>query len=104
MTLILPHDLGIANASGLKQQLIPCVRQASPLLLDGSQVRRVHTASLQILSALFLQRSQSSLETQWSAASMELCEAASLSGLQYTLKLTAPTTLEQPDATPHPDC
>jgi len=99
----LPHDLGIANAVDLKQQLTACLNKPEQILLDGSQIQRIHTASLQILSAFFSSRNQSSLETAWSGTSTALCEATSVSGLSNILKLPD-KIMEKTNATPHIDC
>jgi len=88
-SLSLGNDLGIEHCAVLKQRLGDDLQQPALLMLDGSATTRVHTASLQLLCALFRTREQAGLDTQWVAASPILREAARLLGLSASLGLSA---------------
>jgi len=76
----IPADLGIESAEALQAELKG--RQAeAKLLLDGSQVNRMHAASLQVLAALFKQRGAAGLETRIDNPSDEFKAAARICGL-----------------------
>jgi len=85
--ILLSADLGIETAADLQRQLMPSLHQAQPVLLDASQVQRLHTASLQVLCALFMSRQRSGLETRWAAVSDILRDAANHLGLAAALEL-----------------
>jgi len=86
-SLSLGNDLSIETCSALKQRLDDGWQQPAPLLLDGSMIERIHTASLQLLCALFRSRQDAGHETAWAAASPVLRESARLLGLSATLGL-----------------
>jgi len=87
-SLPLDPDLSIETCAALKQRLDADLEQPTLLLLDGSAIERVHTASLQLLCALFRTRQHAGLDTGWIAASPVLREAARLLGLSAALALT----------------
>jgi anti-anti-sigma regulatory factor len=80
-TVELPADLGIESAGPLQESLQQAVQSTPALTLDGSQVGRLHAASLQVLAALFRQRAAAGLETRIENPSDELKAAARISGL-----------------------
>jgi len=86
-SLSLGNDLGIEACADLKQQLDECLHHPALLCLDGSAATRVHTASLQLLCALFRSRKDAGRDTGWVAASPVLHEAARLLGLTAVLGL-----------------
>jgi anti-anti-sigma regulatory factor len=77
----IPADLGIESAEGLQAELKPRQAEATPLVLDGSQVHRLHAASLQVLAALVKQRGAAGLDTRIENPSDEFKAAARISGL-----------------------
>jgi anti-anti-sigma regulatory factor len=77
----IPADLGIESAEPLQTALKPRLSDAAPLVLDGSQVHRLHAASLQVLAALFKQRAAAGRKTQIDNPSDELKAAARICGL-----------------------
>jgi len=99
-SLPLDPDLSIETCAALKHRLDSEVGQPALLLLDGSATTRVHTASLQLLCALFRTRQHAGLDTGWVAASPVLCEAARLLGLSAALSL--PARHEPPSISPQP--
>jgi len=85
--ILLSADLGIETAVDLHRQLMPSLDRAQPVLLDASQVQRLHTASLQIVCALFMSRQRAGLETRWTAVSDILRDAVNQLGLAGALEL-----------------
>ena len=52
-TILLDQSLDIAGASQLQQLLIHVLQANAPVALDASNVTRVDTAALQVLTAFF---------------------------------------------------
>lgn len=48
-TVTLGEDLGIETSADLKQKLAGFLTQDGDLVLDAGEVRRIHTASVQLL-------------------------------------------------------
>lgn len=86
-TVHLGDDLGIEASTALKERLAPYLPQAHPVVLDGTQVQRVHTASLQVLCAFFASRGGSGHATELQGCSAALGDAARLLGLAAVLGL-----------------
>jgi anti-anti-sigma regulatory factor len=85
MTIVeLPADLGIESATDLKQLLLPAVDIDTEVQLDGQAVSRLHCASLQLLAAFVMARSQGKRPTRINA-SQALTQALGLLGLQALL-------------------
>jgi len=84
----LDPNLSIETCAALKHRLDSDVGQPALLLLDGSAIERVHTASLQLLCALFRTRQHAGLETRWVDASPILRESVRLLGLSSVLGLS----------------
>ena len=80
-TVHLGDDLGIEASTGLKERLAPYLAQAHAVVLDGAEVRRVHTAGLQVLCAFFASRGSSGHPTELRGSSETLRDAARLLGL-----------------------
>jgi len=92
-TVSLGEDLGIEASAELKERLAAHL-EAPAVELDGTAVRRVHTASMQVLCAFFRSRHQHGRSTGLAGASEPLREAARLLGLSAQLGLP-PTSNEQ---------
>lgn len=88
--LTLGEDLGIEASAELKQNLSPHLEQATALSLDGGEVARVHTASMQVLCAFVRSRREAGYATDFSACSDTLRNAARTLGLAQTLGLSSP--------------
>lgn len=84
----LGEDLGIETAADLKQKLSPLVAQSEPLVLDAGEVRRVHTAGIQVLCALAQDRRQAGLDTGFSALSDAFLDAVRLLGVATQLGIS----------------
>lgn len=84
----LGEDLGIETSHELKERLAGYLEQAA-LVLDGGQVRRVHTAGVQVLCAFFRSRRQAGHHTELAACSEVLRDAVRLLGVDAQLGLAA---------------
>ena len=80
----LGDDLGIEAATDLKQQLSAHLAQ-SDLMLDAAAVKRVHTASMQVLCTFVRERQQAGRKTGFTAISPALSDAARLLGVAAQL-------------------
>ncbi|UNK57370.1 STAS domain-containing protein [Pseudoxanthomonas daejeonensis] len=85
-TVSLGDDLGIEASADLKQRLSAHLEDPA-LALDGSAVKRVHTAAMQVLCAFFLSRGEQGRQTELASCSDALRDAARLLGLSTQLGL-----------------
>ena len=83
----LPADLGIEGAGELHSTLTRHVDDATPVVLDGGEVSRIHTAALQLFCLFCRDRRDHGHETRWQAASPALRSAAALLGIATLLQL-----------------
>lgn len=86
-TVHLGDDLGIETSTSLKERLAPHLGQAHAIVLDGADVRRVHTAGLQVLYAFVASRDSTGLRTELRGSSSVLRDAVRLLGLTAALGL-----------------
>lgn len=98
-TVHLGDDLGIEASTGLKERLAPYLTQAHAVVLDGTEVRRVHTAGLQVLCAFFASRESTGHPTVLRGCSEALLDAARLLGLGSALGLDTGTSAPSSNAT-----
>ena len=87
-TILLDQSLDIAGASQLQQLLIHVLQANAPVALDASNVTRVDTAALQVLTAFFKDAEAANVAVKWQKASDYLVNAAGLLGLVPSLHLT----------------
>ena len=80
-------DLGIERASDLKDQLLAQLESGRSVVLDGSQVERVHGAGLQLLAAFVREREEAGRKTRIDAPSPALVDAARVLALTTALGL-----------------
>lgn len=80
-------DLGIERASELKDQLLTQLESGRSVVLDGSQVERVHGAGLQLLAAFVREREEAGRKTRIDAPSPALVDAARVLALTTALGL-----------------
>lgn len=90
MPIPLSPDLGIEHAADLKATLSPQLGSRRTVVLDASAVKRVHTASLQLLCAFISERSQAGHATRIDKPTDTLVDAARVLGLQTALGLENP--------------
>ena len=72
----LQSDLGIEHVADLQAALMPHLATEEPVVLDGDQVARVHTAGLQLLHAFIRDRAARGCETTIATPSPTLTQAA----------------------------
>lgn len=84
MPLSLQADLGIEQVTDLQATLQPHLDDAT-LELSGAEVRRVHTAGLQLLHAFIRERAARGLSTTITLPSPTLVEAARQLALAVSL-------------------
>lgn len=83
----LPAELGIESAAELQRQLAGQLDQTEPVVLDASEVARVHTAALQLFCLFCRDRSSGGRQTHWKAPSTALKSAAALLGVAASMNL-----------------
>ncbi|GHH46209.1 STAS domain-containing protein [[Pseudomonas] boreopolis] len=88
-TVSLGEDLGIETSADLKQKLAPYLAEAGQLMLDAGQVRRIHTASVQVLCAFVDSRRKAGLRTGFDGCNDIFKDAVRLLGVAHTLGLSA---------------
>ncbi len=86
-TVSLGEDLGIETSADLKQKLAPFLTQEEELLLDAGQVRRIHTASVQLICSFVDTRRQAGFATGFDGCNDTFRDAARLLGLTEALGL-----------------
>jgi anti-anti-sigma regulatory factor len=86
-TVELGEDLGIESTTELKNRLAPLVAQAGELILDASQVARIHTAAVQVLCAFVQARREAGLGTGFHGCTATFSDAARLLGVTQALGL-----------------
>lgn len=83
----LPAELGIESASDLHRELLALVEDPSPVVIEASEVARVHTAALQLFCLFCRDRRDGGRLTHWQAPSAALRGAASLLGVSSLMNL-----------------
>lgn len=86
-TIRLPAELGIEGASELHRELVAHVDDVTPVILDATDVARIHTAALQLFCLFCRDRRSGGHETHWQAPSVALKSAAALLGVSTLLNL-----------------
>ena len=81
----LPAECTLAGASELKTHLTPLLSHPASVKLDGSRVRRIDTASLQLLVAFIRDRRANGLPIEWMGQTPTLGHAVNLLGLTAEL-------------------
>ena len=89
--LALPAECTLAEAEGLKLRLTSLLRESQPVTLELTDVRRIDTASMQLLAAFVRDRGASNRPVRIESASAAFVEAARLLGLSALLGASAPT-------------
>jgi len=95
-TVQLGEDLGIENSADLKQMLAPLLASDTELRLDAGQVRRIHTASVQVLCAFVDTRRKDGQAHRFEACNDTFRDAARLLGVSAALGL--PVTNDKLDS------
>lgn len=83
----LPADMGVATATALQSELLKLTELAADISINGSRVERVHTASLQLLTALVRDLEKAGRQCQWLALSPVLEKSITDLGLSEIMHL-----------------
>lgn len=83
----LPAELGIESAAELHRELVSHVEDAAPVVLNASDVARIHSAALQLFCLFCRDRRDGGLQTHWQAPSAALRSAAALLGVSTLMNL-----------------
>jgi anti-anti-sigma regulatory factor len=84
--LDLPAECTLADAETLKMRLAALLKSVQPVTVDVGEVRRIDTASMQLLAAFARDRRVDSFEVRISGESPVFEEAACLLGLREILR------------------
>ncbi len=84
--LALPAEVTLAEAEGLKLRLMRLAKSVTPVTVELSAVRRIDTASMQLVAAFVRDRAAGALPTRLLAASSAFLEGARLLGLAALLE------------------
>src|SRR5579884_4129221 len=82
-------ECSIQDTPALKQTLARHLRVSTPVILDASSVRRIDTASLQLLLAFVLDRAARGRSIGWRGVSASFVDAAQRLGLAELLQVPA---------------
>ncbi|UZE94958.1 STAS domain-containing protein [Alkalimarinus alittae] len=85
--VVLESNCGIAQAESLRVQLEELFQNRYQIVIDGSAVKRIDTAALQLLGAFFTAMSHAETDVTWTAPSELLSQSANTLGLKEILKL-----------------
>ncbi|MBB3780008.1 ABC-type transporter Mla MlaB component [Xanthomonas campestris] len=88
-TVTLGEDLGIETSADLKQKLAAFLAQDGEVVLNAGDVRRIHTASVQLLCAFVQTRRQAGFHTEFDGCNDTFRDAARLLGVTDALGLSA---------------
>ncbi|MBS0418255.1 MAG: STAS domain-containing protein [Proteobacteria bacterium] len=88
-TLVLAAECLVAGAGALKESLAPLVEQPLPVTLDITDLQRIDTAGLQVLTAFARERTGHGRAIEWRGTAPALTSAAQLLGLTAALGLPA---------------
>lgn len=83
----LPAEMGVGAAAALLRELATHVEDPAPVVLDATEVARIHTAALQLFCLFFRDRGADSRETRWKTPSAAMRRAAALLGVTTLLNM-----------------
>jgi len=87
LVIKLPSELGIEQASGLREVLLKELNNAKNVTLDASEIQRIHAAALQLFCMFCKDRRDSGRSVSWREPSPILRSAAALLGATTLLSL-----------------
>lgn len=88
-TFVLGAECTLADARKLYARLKKLVSSRTPVRIDAGKVRRIDTASVQILTAFVRDRRAAGRPVEWLAVASPLIDAVRLLGLDATFELPA---------------
>lgn len=83
----LPADLGVAQADDLQKELLKLSQASTDIGIDGGNVEKVHTASLQLLTSLVRDLNKAGHKCHWTQISGVLQQSAGNLGLTEVLNM-----------------
>jgi anti-anti-sigma regulatory factor len=86
-SVLLDEAMETSDAGALLVRLKTIIESKNSFILDGSQVKVIDTAILQLLVVLFSETQQRDIRVTWQQPSDSLCKSAGLLGLQSHLCL-----------------
>jgi ABC-type transporter Mla MlaB component len=86
--LSLGAELGIEQAPVLQAELAQRIEQREPVQIDGSEVRRVHTAAMQLFCLFCRDRREAGRGVEFLKPSESLRQAAALLGASTLLQIS----------------
>jgi ABC-type transporter Mla MlaB component len=87
-TISLAADLSIEQAPALQAELAQRLEQREPVQIDGSEVRRVHTAAMQLFCLFCRDRREAGRGVEFLKPSESLRQAAALLGASTLLQIS----------------
>jgi len=87
LTVKLPAELGIEQASSLRETLAKNLNEAKAVTLDASDIQRIHAAALQLFCMFCKDRRSAGRDVEWREPSSALRGAATLLGATTLLSL-----------------
>ena len=87
LVIKLPAELGIEEASGLRQTLMKDAGDTRSVILDASEIQRIHAAALQLFCMFCKDRRKAGRDVSWREPSAVLRGAAALLGATTLLSL-----------------
>ncbi|MDR3417695.1 MAG: STAS domain-containing protein [Nevskia sp.] len=84
----LPAELGIDGVAALKAQLAKVVGEPRKVVMEASEVERVHTAALQLFCLFCRDRRAADREVEFARPSPALRSAAALLGASTLLQIS----------------
>ena len=85
--LTLEGVVNIAKAEGLFHEMEALVLEAGCTIIQASEVTRVDTAILQLLTSFIADMANVNINVEWAGVSDEFTESAKLLGLEQALNL-----------------
>jgi len=85
--LLFSPVLDISRARDLYEHLNQALSVGAPLTLDGSQITRIDTAALQVLTLFCRTAAERGIPVHWSSASASLREAVKVLGVDEYLRV-----------------
>jgi phospholipid transport system transporter-binding protein len=85
--IVLEGSLDIAGAEQLRERLLQALSAKQNVTVDATNVERVDTAALQVLTAFFKDAVAQNMDIQWQDTSQTFNDAARLLGLHDALHL-----------------
>ena len=87
--VVLDENVEMAHADDLRKRLQALMESTDNMIMDGSQVKVIDTAILQLLVAVFCHAKSQGKKISWQEPSQALCRNIALLGLEGHLFLAS---------------